>query len=308
VSRILLVHGPQSGLGGAAAALAGLAASVDHQPTLDGVDAQCQWDLVVVDYDGLPAGQQAELTARFPGQARRTHLVAVSAGESRPRLAELFARGTLINLLARNGSVHADDLVITARKLLGGDIFGLDKYVAAPAASADLRLVCSSERVSSREASLKFALENGASRRLATTFCDALDELLTNAIYNGPRGPDSGPRWFNREQDVTLGQHEAIEVKLRAGAQRLGVSVQDPFGSLHPQRVTDYLAKCFRQGEDQVDTKEGGAGLGLYYAFEHFSHFVLNLAPKRVTEAIGLMDLGSSFKSRARSFNLFVGQ
>ena len=102
-----------------------------------------------------------------------------------------------------------------------------------------------------------------------------------------------------------------VEVTLRFGAdgKRLGISVSDPFGSLDPQRVLDYLSKCLRRGEDQIDRKEGGAGLGLYMMFDFVTHLVVNIQRGSRTEFVGLADITSSFRDlvgRAKSFNLFV--
>jgi hypothetical protein len=100
-----------------------------------------------------------------------------------------------------------------------------------------------------------------------------------------------------------------ITITFCCDGQRLGVSVSDPFGSLRTEDVQGYLAKCFRRGDDQVDQKEGGAGLGIYYVFESLSHFVANIAPRRRTEIIGLIDLSSNFKDfseRSKSLNMFV--
>ncbi|RYG65777.1 hypothetical protein EON77_18135 [bacterium] len=90
---------------------------------------------------------------------------------------------------------------------------------------------------------------------------------------------------------------------------RLGVAVRDPFGSLRADTVLDYLTRCFRRGPDQIDAKEGGAGLGLYFTFEALSHFVINVSPGRATEMIGLLDVSGTFKDfarRGKSFNMFV--
>lgn len=311
MKRILIVHGAGPGLASAAAALAPLNAEVVEQRTLEGLSADSSFDLAIVNYDALTSAERAGLIVAFPRVERRTQLIAASGGDCRPDFAELFGRGTLVNLLALNTTVDEEDLRATARKLLDSRIFGLEHYVACPRGEATLKIVDSRQRGATRETAHTFAIAQGASRRLASTFCDALDELLTNAIYNGPRGADSAPRWVDRETEVTLGEAEAISVRLVADERRLAVSVHDPFGSLSPKQVLDYLAKCFRQGEDQLDTKEGGAGLGLYYVFEHCSHFALNIAPQRMTEAIGLVELKGSFRGhagRAKSFNLFLAQ
>ena len=89
----------------------------------------------------------------------------------------------------------------------------------------------------------------------------------------------------------------------------MAISVCDPFGSLTRERLLQYLSKCFRKGDDQVDTKAGGAGLGLYYVFECLSHFIVNIHPGKRTEMIGLIDVRKGYKEFSamnKSFNVFM--
>ena len=63
------------------------------------------------------------------------------------------------------------------------------------------------------------------------------------------------------------------------------------------------------RGGDQIDQKDGGAGLGLYYIFESLNHLIVNVAPNRRTEMIGLMDISGTFRDfaeRPKSLNVFI--
>jgi hypothetical protein len=98
-------------------------------------------------------------------------------------------------------------------------------------------------------------------------------------------------------------------LSLMSGGSRIGLAVRDPFGSLKVGTITRYLGKCFRGGDDQVDTKEGGAGLGLYWVFEALSHFVVNVQVGVSTETMGLLDVKGRYRDfvrRGKSFNVFV--
>jgi hypothetical protein len=69
------------------------------------------------------------------------------------------------------------------------------------------------------------------------------------------------------------------------------------------------MRKCFAGGPNQVDTKLRGGGLGLYYAFQSLNHLILNVAPGRRTEIIGLLDISGTFRDYAlqpKSFNVFI--
>lgn len=302
MTRAVLVHG--GGLAAARAALERLGAQVDEQASLAGVSRDCPFDLAVVDYDVLPAAGRQALTVAFSGTKRRTQLVVVSGGACRADYTTLFGTGTLTNLVARSG-LEGGDFAVTVKQLLSPGSTGLAAWLPGGVGELAMEVTSSRDRAECRARALEFATTHGRSRRLAEGFCDALDEFLTNALYNGPRDADLAPRWFDRETDVTLPPGETVHVALGANARRLGVAVRDPFGTLAPQQVTDYLAKCFRRGDDQVDSKQGGAGLGLFFVFERFTHFALNIAPGRSTEAIGLLEIDPARRGEDKSFNVF---
>lgn len=108
---------------------------------------------------------------------------------------------------------------------------------------------------------------------------------------------------------VNLEPHERIEVRFCCDGRRFGLSTTDPFGSLVPDMLQEYLARAMRKGEDQVSESPGGAGLGFYQILGSLSHFVVNIDRGRRTEAIGLIDVSGSYRTFAtggKSFNIFV--
>src|SRR5262249_2208896 len=144
----------------------------------------------------------------------------------------------------------------------------------------------------------EFAGQTGIQSRLVELFCVVAEELITNALYDAPVDAARRHRFAHlpRTEAVALGKDEGISVSLCCDGRRLGIAVADPFGSLTPSKVLEYLSKCFQRGERQVDRKEGGAGLGLYYTLESLSHFIINIQPGRRTETIGLLDIRVSYK------------
>lgn len=87
------------------------------------------------------------------------------------------------------------------------------------------------------------------------------------------------------------------------------ISITDPFGGLTSEQFRRYIGKGLRRGADQIDDKAGGAGLGLYFLFERLNSLVLNVAPGRCTELIGLIDITGSFRAAVaapKSLNVFV--
>jgi hypothetical protein len=138
-----------------------------------------------------------------------------------------------------------------------------------------------------------------------------LDEFLTNALYNAPVDATGHPRFARRPRTerVELQPEEEITLRVCCDGRRFGISTSDPFGSLAPERLQEYLARAFRRGEDQVNEADGGAGLGFYQILDSLSHFVVNIDPGRRTEMIGLIDVSGgyrTFASNGKSFNIFV--
>jgi hypothetical protein len=270
------------------------------------------YDLFIVsDYETLSEEAREHILDKFAVGTPRARLLLICGGNYKGELATLFSRHSLTNLLAKNTEVNASELIVTVQKILRRDVFGLEKYFS-------WGVDCSSARIQSsmdKGALLKnigvYAEALGVNPRLAGQFCTVADELITNALYNAPRDASGNARnaHMSRAEPVFLQANEQIDIRYCCDGRILGISVSDPFGSLTKERLLNYLAKCLRKGTDQVDTKPGGAGLGLYYIFEGVSHLIVNIAPGEQTEVIGLIDVRGSYRDFAgaqKSFNVFL--
>ena len=284
---------------------------VECAPALTSVEA-VNSDLLIVNLDTLDPSTREMLCSdsALDHTCRRLFYSKNCAGD---HLSALFTLGGLSNLLARDPDIDPVDLLVTVRKILSDDIFGVDKYFAWGACAQTRDLRSSDQRRDALSWVKEFASAVSLRDRRQTPFVSVADELLTNAFYNAP-ADGAGNRIYAhlpRTRTVELQPPDVITVDLRSDGNRIGICVSDPFGSLGVTTVLDYLAKCFRKGSDQVDTKDGGAGLGFYYIFELLSHLVINITPGQRTEAIGLMPLHGShrdFVESGKSFNVFVSE
>ena len=289
--------------------------ALSHESRLPALPGDGAFDLLLVDYDHLLPAEREQLVQRFQGGSRsgKTRLLLISERDCRPDFPRLFGSHTLTNLVARNGQVDALNLLVTARKLLLPDIFGLDKYLSASARGCTMEVRGSEDKLGVLDQIERFGQLERMKGWMIRLLCSVADEFITNAVYNAPVDEAGNHRYAHlpRSQPVRLNPREHVRVRVALDGRRVAVSATDPFGSLKPERLMDYLAKCFRKGDDQVDDKAGGAGLGFYAAFESLNHFVVNLAPGRTTEVIGLLDMEKSYKQFAtlnKSFNIFVAQ
>lgn len=310
-STVLVVDSDKKQLRALERILKSAVGKVEARETMGAMPDDGAFDLIALSYDTLDAAARPELI-RALADRQRTRLLLFSGGAWVSDHKELFGGRVLTNLLAKNGEeVGAEDLIVTINKILTADIFGIEKYFTWGAGVAAIATTSSTEKDGIADKARDFARNLGVNDRLATYFASVTDELLTNALYNAPVD-EHGKHMFasrDRSQAVELPADKAVQVKLCSDGRKIGVSIADPFGSLTVDSVLDYLAKCFRKEDDQIDTKPGGAGLGLFQAFGSVSHLVINISPGVRCEAIGMIDVRGSFKDfarQAKSFNIFV--
>ncbi len=288
-----------------------VAVELDAREALGEIPGDDEYDLLMVNYDTLSGQERVKLIESFSGFKRRSRLLLTSAGKCKEEFGILFGEHALTNLLAKNGEVDAEDLIVTVQKLLRRDVFGIEKYFIWGVQVVSTKLTRSTEKNQLLSYAEAYAKSIGVRPRVVSLMCTVADELVTNAIFNAPRDANGRHRYAHlpRADEVALAPGEAIEVKFCCDGRRLGIAATDPFGSLTQERLLSYLAKCFRKGDDQVDNKPGGAGLGFYYIFEAVSHLVVNISVGKRTEMIGLIDIRGSYKDFAgsnKSFNVFA--
>lgn len=274
-------------------------------------------DLAVVDIpDGAPAPALAELieSIRARDWSGNPRLLGLARSRGADQLRALFER-SLSNFLGvgEGGEVDPIELAATARKILSGDIFGLDKYMSPGARTLCFDVVSSRQKGDVVAAAEEFAVEAGCQRQVAEGFATAVDEALSNALYNAPVDAAGAPLYagYPRTVPVDLAPGAGVRIELASDGRRLGMSSLDRFGSLAPAVVLDYLSRCFAQRAYAPVEGSGGAGLGLYELIHLVQHFIVNVAPGRRTEVIGLIEVGPSFRRFAmkpKSFNLFVSE
>ena len=261
-----------------------------------------------------PPLEELELISRRTYNLREARLLLFSAGRLRDDIVKLAGSHTLTNVVARNNDeVDTEALIVTIRKLLERDIFGLEKYFIWGVRPVVKTLASSAEKDPTLRAVEEYAQALGVQSRFIAQLCSVADEFITNAIYNAPRDAEGRALYAERSrtEPVHLKPSELVEVRFCCDGHRIGISVADPFGSLSTETLLDYLAKCTRRGEDQVDQKPGGAGLGFYYVFESLSHFVVNISAGKKTEMIGIIDVSGSYKDfslKTKSFNIFFSE
>jgi hypothetical protein len=189
------------------------------------------------------------------------------------------------------------DLGITSEKLVSGDLFGLEKYLAPGSAVAE-RIVATDEDKRAAIAVVCAWTEGiGARRPVVHRVASVVDELLMNALYDAPR-----------ESRPVIGDGRAL---LRWGCDdvAIAVSVGDTCGALRQRDVLDHVRRARDERGRPQPVDEPGAGLGLYLVLANVASLIVNVDPGRKTEVVCLFDRARrdrpAIESGVRSLHVF---
>jgi CRP-like cAMP-binding protein len=190
------------------------------------------------------------------------------------------------------------NLATTIRKLAGGDLFGLDKYLSWGTEVREHTITGSAERAQITESLGKYLDEIGTSPALQRRCSGVAEELLMNAIYDAPTDA-SGKSIYNhldRLVPISLAPKEQGKFRYGCDGNLIAVSVEDPFGALTRSVILNYLDRCLsgKIGEEIAD--KGGGGNGLFQIIRQSSLVVFNVKPKVRTEVIALFSTGIQFE------------
>ena len=206
-----------------------------------------------------PSGT-AELLRRREGARRRGLHDAARRARRLDQMPAILGLGAVTNLLVHPMPVLAEELTITAQKLIRGDLFGAEKYLLW---GTDLERDDGRPRQPARRASSAQLAEQvrarGQSARVASMAMLVTDELISNAVHNAPI--DAAGVHYRRDlpRDAELELDERHQVRLRWGcdARYLAIEVTDRFGSLDRDTILRALA------QNDVRESGGGAGMGI---------------------------------------------
>ncbi len=213
------------------------------------------------------------------------------------------------NVMTSTTILYTSELVQTIVKMFADQPFGFGFYLDASADVHTIRIDDSKKKGEYIETIIRYAIEQNVRSRIIGSITEVLDEMIMNVIYDAPT--DGRGRHIyahrSRTEHVVLTPKQAATLSYVHHDGLFGLSMADPFGSLTRDKVVYYLRKCYGRGSDQIDTKKGGAGLGIFKIFDNVNQLVINISPGRRTEFLVFISTrGNEFKNRAQSFNLFV--
>ena len=269
-----------------------------------------------VEFQDAVDGSEAGAALVFIDQAARRSL----SGESLDQLERLVVIGDsledaeVVELLRRRGLNHlisdADDpddteLVVTSVKLLSGDLFGLEKYLAWGVKVADRAITTYEDKREALLAVTAHAREVGARRPLIARIESVVDELLMNALYDAPVD-ENGVQVFaeiDPHDRTKTRSPRPVSIRYAATDTQFAVAVRDRFGRLAKNTILAYIDKCLHSPV-QIDRKTYGAGLGLYLVANAAASYIVNVAYGIATEVVCTFDRGA--KAPLRLVGVFV--
>lgn len=277
-----------------AAALAGAGVTVDHCDALpdDTGDAA----LLVVD----------KATREHAGDALRgvsIPVVVVGDDLDDDGLITLMIEAPVSHLV---GDLGSRELGITSEKLVSGDLFGLEKYLASGTRVGERAINDEAGKRAAIAEICAWAESVGARRPIVHRLASVVDELLMNAMIDAPR--ESQPTLtYTPGGTIDPFQQRAV---LRWGSDgtQLAVSVTDGFGALRQRDVIDHVRRA-RDERGRPNPDDPGAGLGLYLVLANVASLIVNVDPQHRTEVICLFDLvrdsRRAISAHARSLHVF---
>jgi hypothetical protein len=193
-------------------------------------------------------------------------------------------------------------LGITSEKLVTGDLFGLEKYLAGASSIRERVVTNDIEKRQTIQEVTAWAESIGARKPLVHRLASVIDELLMNALHDAPR--ESRPV-------LSMVDTRSAVVRWAADDQTIAISVSDPFGALSQRDVIDHVrrAREERGRPNPAQTDDPGAGLGLYLVMANVASLIVNVDPGRLTEVVCLFDLARrerrAIDSGVRSLHVF---
>lgn len=259
--------------------------------------------LIVVDGEVVLGGRGDAFFAA--ASARGTEAcIALLGDRAYQQMPRILRMGAVTNLLVHPMPLLAEELTVTAHKLIRRDLFGLEKYMLWGTVAHKAMLTHSSHRAALVERVVESIRGTGQSPRVASMAMLISDELLSNAVHNAPVDAEGTyyRRELSRDAELELDERHQVQLRWAGDARYLAIEVTDFFGSLERGTILGALSRS------QVNASGGGAGMGISLTYRSCDHLVFNLAPGKRTEIIALINVRHPPLERvpASSYNIFV--
>lgn len=204
-----------------------------------------------------------------------------------------------------------DELRVTIQKLMTGDIFGIEKYLSQDCDVHRIQIASSGSREQYNSQVYRFAEDCRLGAHIAKSVWGISEEMLMNAIYDAPAAAGI-TRFLNmpRTTRVELFDHERSTLSFACDGDYFIIAVEDPFGLMTKEKLNAYAKKVLRRADSNsiIDSKAGGAGLGLFKILYSSHALVFNVEEKKRTEIMAIIEINEQlrdFGKMPRSLHFF---
>ena len=143
--------------------------------------------------------------------------------------------------------------------------------------------------------------------RVAQLVAEVAYEMAMNAMYDAPVDEFGRPKYSQeRQRDIALEDHEVPSLTLCSDGELIALEILDPFGRLRRSHVLEGIrrglgARTAGSAREVLNTRQGGAGLGLFRIFQLATSLVVDVVKGKHTRMIAIFDLGLRMRE-LRSF------
>lgn len=207
-----------------------------------------------------------------------------------------------------------EELRVTLQKLLRSDYFGIEKHLSPETPIITRKITTSRDRDTCDQEVQKWAESCGLGKNTARLAYGITEELVMNAVFDAPiAGGRTQYETLERTTARDLLPDEHATLRYGCDNHLLAISIEDPFGAFQRDKWWQYARKILKRHDTEslIDTKKGGAGLGLFKMLYSSHGVVCNVDPGKRTEVIVLIDLTQpirDFSQMPRSIHYFNSQ
>lgn len=234
----------------------------------------------------------AGLNALLPRIIGDTRVIAILPRADLVAAVDIMRASERVNAMMVAERFDSHELAGMATRVLAGDIFGIEKTLRWGTHVHSQRVGDYAGKSVAISRISEFAQQMNVRRKYRDSIEQCVDEMLMNALYDAPVDDHGRPLFSDvtAKTRVALPSQHHVGVQYACDGRKFVVAVRDEFGTLERGTVLQYLHKCLHANQ-QIDSKPGGAGLGLYLMVNSATNVLFNVLPGVATEVVCSFDL-----------------
>ena len=193
---------------------------------------------------------------------------------------------------------------------LEADSSGLSRFLKPSTKIHSIQLTHSTQKLKAIEATKNFLLAAKFQNRISTIVCNAVDELLMNAIFGAPIDDSGRPilSTSSRASSLVLEGRNLVEMSIGFDGEFLGICIRDQYGSLDKDKLLALESKNYSEQEYKPRAGAVGAGLGLATIFLLGGSLHFTCVQRDRTEVVVFFRKTDNFKEFKTQFRFMSTQ